>query len=51
MTARRFAPPWSVEELDGWLPALQNTADTREWIGSVLLFALVTLIIFAFGFL
>jgi len=45
MTARRFPALRSVEELDGWLPALETAAD------SVLLVALVTLIILAPGFL
>jgi len=45
MTARRFPPLWSDEELDGWLPALETAAD------SALLVALVTLIILAPGFL
>ena len=45
MTARRFPPLWSDEKLDGWLPALETAAD------SVLVFALVTLVIVAPGFL
>jgi len=48
MTARQFPSPWYAQEMDGW--SLQNTADTREWIGSVSLFALVTLILLAFAF-
>ena len=50
MTTRRFQSRWYIEELDGSLAALQNTADTREWIGSAALFALVIVILLAFGF-
>jgi hypothetical protein len=50
-TARRFPHSWSGEELDACYVAVQDTTDTSEWIGSVVLFAFAVLIILAFGFL
>jgi len=51
MKARRFPHSWSGEELDACFVAVQDTTDTSEWIGSVVLSALAVLIILAFGFL
>jgi hypothetical protein len=47
MAGRRFPQPWSDEDLDACFVAVQDTTNTSEWIGSVLLFALATLIILA----
>ena len=49
MTARRLTHPWCDEELDACQVAVQDTTDTSEWIGSILLCALATLIVLLFG--
>jgi len=51
MAARRFPHPWSDEKLDACFVAVQDTTDTSESIGSVVLFVFAILIILAFGFL
>jgi hypothetical protein len=51
MKARRFPDPWSDERPDACFVAMQDTTNTSEWIGSVLLFVFAILIILAFGFL